>query len=88
LPIYTIIVSGIVLLVIEGSELLLLLEWLADFADIFNTEKAGELSAHSKYKYAIEIEEEGDPLYGPLYNLLIKELRILREYLDDALAKG
>jgi hypothetical protein len=26
--------------------------------------------------------------YRPLYNLLAKELEVLREYLDNALAKG
>jgi hypothetical protein len=88
LLIYAIVASGTALLATEGSEPLLLLEWLADFADVFDTEKAGELPAHSKHKHAIEIEGEGDPLYGPLYNLSIKELRTLREYLDDALAKG
>ena len=29
-----------------------------------------------------------DPPYGPLYNLSNTELKVLREYLDDALAKG
>ena len=29
-----------------------------------------------------------EPLYGPIYNLSEKELKVLREYLRDALAKG
>jgi hypothetical protein len=61
--------------------------WLQDYADVFDTTKAGILPPHSRHEHAIEIEG-GEPPYGPLYNLSVSELRVLREYLDDALAKG
>ena len=38
--------------------------------------------------HTINLEEGQEALYRPLYNLLAKELEVLREYLDNALAKG
>jgi hypothetical protein len=32
--------------------------------------------------------EGKEPPYGPLYNLLARELEVLREYLEDAMQKG
>ena len=61
--------------------------WLADYADVFDIAKAGVLPAHSQHSHAIELEG-GQPPYGPLYNLSVKELEVLRAYLDDALLKG
>ena len=54
---------------------------------MFDAVSAGVLPAHSKHEHRIETEGN-DPPYGPLYNLSVKELKSLREYLDDALAKG
>ena len=34
------------------------------------------------------IETTVDPPYGPIYSLSEKELKVLREYLDDSLRKG
>jgi len=34
------------------------------------------------------IKTTGDPPYGPIYNLSVNKLKVLREYLNDALAKG
>jgi len=38
--------------------------------------------------YAIDLEEGREVLYRLLYNLLAKELKVLREYLNNALAEG
>ena len=62
-------------------------DWLRDYADVFDAASAGVLPAHSKHEHSIETEGS-DPPYGPLYNLSVTELKVLREYLDDALAKG
>jgi hypothetical protein len=35
--------------------------------------------------YAIDLEARERPLFRPLYNLSVKELAVLREYLDQAL---
>ena len=36
----------------------------------------------------IPIEEGKSPPFGPIYQLLEKELKVLKEYIDDNLAKG
>ena len=38
-------------------------------------------------EHAIELEG-GKPPYGPIYHLSEKELKVLREYLEDSLKKG
>jgi transposase InsO family protein len=58
-----------------------------DFDDVFDTHKAGVLPPHSHFEHKIETEG-GDPPYGPLYNLSEHELQVLRQYIDDSLAKG
>jgi len=62
-------------------------EFLLEYEDVFDAEQAGVLPAHSQFEHAIELEG-GQPPYGPLYNLSVKELEVLRDYLDNALAKG
>ena len=61
---------------------------LADFADVFNEGIAGFLPNTSKVKHSIPLEEGTQPPYGPVYALSAKELAVLRQYLDDAIAKG
>ena len=50
---------------------------------MFNIKRVGVLPPYNRYNHAIKLEG-GEPLYGPLYNLLVTELQSLREYLDDA----
>jgi hypothetical protein len=58
----------------------------AEYIDVFNTEKAGVLTAHNKNKYAINLNRN-KPFFGPLYNLSTKELEVLRTYFNTALTK-
>ena len=55
------------------------------YMDIFSTEKAGLLPTHKASDHAIDLDGK-DPPYGPLYNLSNTELKVLQEYLNDALA--
>jgi hypothetical protein len=58
----------------------------AEYINVFNTEKTDVLTTHNKNKYAINLN--GNKLFfGPLYNLLIKELKILRTYFNVVLTK-
>jgi hypothetical protein len=57
------------------------------FVDVFDTEKADVLAAYNKNKYTINLDES-KLFFKPLYNLSIKELKVLKTYLNDALAKG
>ena len=62
-----------------------LLEAYKDYIDIFNEKEARLLPDHSLYKLAIKLIKGKQPLFGPLYNLLKAELKVLREYLDKNL---
>jgi hypothetical protein len=69
------------------SELVLLLE-LADYEDVANNDAADALPEYYGSDHAIEIEEGATVLYGPLYNLSLKELEVLREYLAEVKRLG
>jgi hypothetical protein len=69
------------------SKLVLSLE-LADYEDVVNNDAADALPEHYRSDYAIEIEEGATVLYRLLYNLSLKELEVLREYLTEAKRLG
>jgi hypothetical protein len=56
------------------------------YADVFDIEKTNVLIAYNKNEYTINLDKNKPP-FGLLYNLLIKELKILKTYFNDALAK-
>ena len=58
------------------------------FTKVFSKKKVNELPAHGTHNHAINLESTGDPLFGPLYNLLGNELKVLWDYLANNLAKG
>ena len=60
----------------------------AAFADVFSKEKADILPQHRKYDCSIDIKDGKQPPFGPIYNLTQPELKALREYIDENLAKG
>ena len=59
---------------------------LNNYINIFNKKFAGELLFNYLRDYAIKINNK-NPLYGPLYSLFIRELEVLRQYLDKILEK-
>jgi Reverse transcriptase (RNA-dependent DNA polymerase) len=56
------------------------------YAEMFSKEKAGTLPELGGAEHPIETT--ADPPFGPLYNLSAVQLKALREYIDDALARG
>jgi hypothetical protein len=56
------------------------------YINVFDTEKAGVLITYNKNKHAINLNRN-KLFFGPLYNLLIKELKVLRTYFNAALIK-
>jgi hypothetical protein len=62
---------------------ILLLE-LLDFTDVVLTNDSGTLLDHKGSSYAIKLEPSTTAPFSPLYNLSLKELGVLREYLADA----
>jgi hypothetical protein len=56
------------------------------YINVFDIKKAGVLTTHNKNKYAINLNGNKS-FFELLYNLSIKELKVLRTYLNDALTK-
>jgi len=54
-----------------------------DYRDVFSEDKANELPLHGRLEHAIELTDE--PPHGPIYSLSEKELKVLREYIQENL---
>jgi hypothetical protein len=63
-------------------------EKYSDFKDVFSKENADILPEHRPYDCPIDLKENAQPPFGPIYNLSQPELKALREYIDENLAKG
>ncbi len=71
-----------------GIRKVILPEAYAGFQDVFDKKKADTLPPHRHYDCPIDIPADKSPPYGPIYNLNPQELKVLREYIDENLAKG
>ena len=60
----------------------------SDFADVFDKRGADVLPQHTQHDLAIETEDNKVPPFGPTYDHSRLELEVLREYIDEMLAKG
>ena len=69
----------------EGTVLSVLLQY-KDYADVFLKKDAATLPELGSAEHAIETM--ADPPFKLLYNLSAVQLKALREYLGDALARG
>ncbi|SOV01837.1 uncharacterized protein UDID_18810 [Ustilago sp. UG-2017a] len=58
------------------------------YLDVFSRVKADKLPPHHTYDHQIPLEEGKSPPFGPIYSLSEHELKTLREYLEENLAKG
>ena len=85
--VYALMVSGITGALAEEQEAKEVPKEYADYTDIFSIKEAGRLPEHKNNNHAINLIEGGDPPHRSLYNLLRPELKVLREYLDNTLAK-
>lgn len=59
-----------------------------DFADLFDKSAADVLPHHKPYDHKIPLVPNATPPHGPIYGLSEPELRALREYLSENLARG
>ncbi len=59
-----------------------------DLLDVFSRRKADQLPEHRPYDHQIELTPGSRPTYGPLYAMSENELKVLRKYLTENLAKG
>ncbi len=61
----------------------------ADFADVFSPKLAVELPEQTGINdYAIELVDDWQPPYGPIYRLGPMKLEILKAYIENNLANG
>ncbi len=61
----------------------------ADFADVFSPKLAAELPEHTGINdHAIELVDNRQPPYGPIYSLGPVELETLKAYIENNLANG
>jgi hypothetical protein len=66
---------------------LVLLKYLVNYTNVFLNENASILLVHNKLNHAIK-NENGEPPFRPLYNLLQSELQVLHTYLKESIKKG
>ncbi len=61
----------------------------ADFADVFSPKLAAELSEYIGINnHTIELVDDREPPYGPIYSLRLVELGTLKAYIKNNLANG
>jgi len=58
------------------------------FANIFNKTKAETLPPHRLYDLKINLEEDAQPLVGPIYSLSASEQEALKEFIEENLNTG
>ena len=61
----------------------------SNYSNIFSAENAAELPENTRMnEHAIELEEDKQPSFGPIYNLGPVELETLKTYIKTNLANG
>ena len=64
-------------------------ECYRDLADVFSEKEAHALPPHRGHlDHHIPLVDGAKPVFGPIYNLSEKELKVLKNYVEDKLAKG
>ena len=86
--VYALVVAGVTTVPEDESKPPELPEDYLYLKEMFDNELAGMLPEQGYGDHAIDLVENKEPPYMPLYNLSQVELAELRRYLDDALAKG
>ncbi len=60
-----------------------------NFADVFSSKLAAELPEHTRINdHTIELVDDQQPPYGPIYSLGPVELETLKAYIENNLANG
>jgi hypothetical protein len=63
-------------------------EEIRDFCDVITSDSVADRPLPEGVDHAIDLEPGERPPFRPLYNLSVKELAALREYLEQALKNG
>ncbi|KAM0709942.1 hypothetical protein Q7P35_003986 [Cladosporium inversicolor] len=72
----------------ELDEAVDLPEEIRDFCDVITTGDVADCPLPTSVDHAIDLEPNERPPFRPLYNLSVKELAALREYIEQALKNG
>ena len=67
---------------------LLVPEYFHKFLHVFEKGNVQELPPHRTYDHSIPLKPDSAPPFGPLYGMSHKELLVLKEYIEENLAKG
>ena len=67
---------------------LLVPEHFHELLHVFEKGKAQELPPHRTYDHSIPLKPDSAPPFGPLYGMSHKKLLVLKEYIEENLAKG
>jgi hypothetical protein len=59
-----------------------------DFVDVFSKQKAEKLADHHPYNLKINLEENHEPSFSPIYSLSKLELKTLCKFIDKHLSIG
>jgi len=59
-----------------------------EFTDVFSKTKAEVLAPHHSYDLKINLEEDAQPLVGPIYSLLASEQEALKKFIEENLNMG
>ena len=59
-----------------------------DFEDIFSIKNTSYLAPHKDHDHTIDLIDNKQPPYGPIYKLSKNKLSVLRVYIDKYLANG
>jgi hypothetical protein len=63
-------------------------EYLMKFKDVFLEEAVRLLPDNTPHDHLINLVPGTDPLHKPIYSLSKNELKVLKEYIKKALARG
>lgn len=73
----------------EGGDVSMrLLPEYQPWADVFSTEKSDQLPEHGSHDHHINLHPGTKPPFGPLYPCSDSELKVLKEFLNKAMANG
>jgi hypothetical protein len=59
-----------------------------EFLSVFSHKEADMLPPHRPCDHTIELKPDTTPPFGPLYNMSVDELQVLRKFLKENLDKG
>jgi hypothetical protein len=59
-----------------------------EFADVFSGKNADKLPPRRPYDHSIPLEPSTIPPYGPIYKQSESELKVIKNFIDEYLAKG